>query len=73
MSEADPIAQQHFDRFVADVGARPLSLGCSTVAHRDLGFCSSCATVAWELDGWRLLAMAERGMVDWTEPGVVQT
>lgn len=49
---------------------RELALGCSKVAHRDLGFCSLCVPPAdrnrdfgilTELSGWRLLAMAERG------------
>lgn len=49
-------------------------LGCSTVAHRDLGYCSGCLSphddgktvgAARELAGWRLLAMAERGVPPW--------
>lgn len=72
MTGADPQARRHLDRFLADVGKRPLRLGCSTVSHRDLGFCCSCVdvTVGEEVAGWRLLAMAERGMVDWTKQEV---
>jgi len=52
-------------------------LGCSLSAHRDLGYCSGCPPTperheagerrlgaAYELAGWRLLAMAERGVPD---------
>lgn len=50
---------------------KPPRLGCSTVAHRELGFCAGCFDrnvndprlgTAHELSGWRLLAMAERGL-----------
>lgn len=37
-------------------------LGCDLTAHRDLGFCAVCRTAPTELLGWRLLAMAERGI-----------
>jgi hypothetical protein len=54
--------------------AQPIRLGCNTVAHRDLGFCSGCAVPGkkaadeigplMELSGWRLMAIAERGVPD---------
>lgn len=39
-------------------------LGCELNAHRDLGFCAWCPgkTKEDELQGWRLLAIAERGV-----------
>ena len=44
-------------------------LGCSLVAHRDLGYCAHCPSpdmytpsIDREIAGWRLLAMAERGV-----------
>lgn len=44
-------------------------LGCSLVAHRDLGYCAHCPSpdmytpsIDREVAGWRLLAMAERGV-----------
>lgn len=44
-------------------------LGHELTAHRDLGFCQFChpAGVQGELMGWRLLAMAERGVPDQLE------
>jgi hypothetical protein len=44
--------------------AHPPRLGCGLVAHRDLGFCSACHKhgSSGEITGWRLLAMAERGI-----------
>jgi hypothetical protein len=53
--------------------AHPIRLGCSTVAHRDLGFCSACVVPSKAADtigrmiensGWRLMAIAERGYPD---------
>jgi hypothetical protein len=77
MTDTDPHARQMLTDYAAQHG-RPLGLGHSTVSHRDLGYCSACVReggrsdgVALELNGWRLLAMAERGMVDWTRPGVI--
>ena len=40
-------------------------LGCSLVAHRDLGFCAACQRDDGdlrEIAGWRSLAMVERGI-----------
>lgn len=72
MSDAEPQVRQHLDRFLAEVGKHPPRLGCSMVSHRDLGFCCSCreAALGEEVAAWRLLAMAERGMVDWTKDEV---
>jgi hypothetical protein len=58
--------REHFDRHVAHY-RRPVRLGCSTIAHDRLGFCAVCVRltegrdtgVGAELNGWRLLAMAE--------------
>lgn len=69
MSDVDPIAREHLEQIAARHG-RPMRLGCSTVAHRDLGFCAACVPdsgqerfgAATELSGWRLLAIAERGI-----------
>lgn len=53
--------------------AQPIRLGCSTVAHRDLGFCAGCAVPGKaadeigpliELSGWRLMSLAEKGHPD---------
>ena len=51
--------------------AHPARLGCSLVAHRDLGFCTGClraddgvCAADLELAAWRLLAAAERGVPD---------
>jgi hypothetical protein len=42
----------------------PPRLGCSLVAHRDLGFCAGCRgyDTSQELIAWRILAMRERGI-----------
>jgi len=87
MTDADPRSRQMLADYTARY-ARPLALAHSTVAHRDLGFCSLCVRAAVEdgtaddghpitdpggfparveLSAWRLLAMAERGMDDWTK------
>lgn len=49
--------------------ARPATIGHDLTAHRDLGFCQACHPqgMSGELIGWRLLAMAERGVPD--QPG----
>lgn len=58
---------------LADMRARlerDPGLGCSLVAHRDLGFCSHCpvpyddGTQGWrrEIAAWRLLSMAQEGV-----------
>lgn len=67
MSDVDPLARQRLTEYAARHG-RPLGLGHSTVAHRDLGYCSACVReggredgAVYELTGWQLLAMAERG------------
>jgi hypothetical protein len=64
-------ARQMLNAYAARHGAPPV-LGCSLVAHRDLGYCSGCRSphdgqrngADRELAGWRLLAMAERGVPD---------
>jgi hypothetical protein len=64
-------ARQMLENYAARHGAQPV-LGCSLVAHRDLGFCSNCRSphdgqrnrMEREIAGWRLLAMAERGVPD---------
>jgi hypothetical protein len=58
--------RDHLDRYRRDC-ARPIELGCSTIAHAKLGYCAVClrrdegpdAAASLELAGWRLLAMAE--------------
>ncbi len=68
---ADTSARRMLDGYAARHGTPPI-LGCSLVAHRDLGFCSGCRSPydgqrngpERELAGWRLLAMAERGVPD---------
>lgn len=65
----DSTARQMLDDY-ARRHSGGLRLGCSLVAHRDLGYCSNCVSphdgervgVDRELAGWRLLAMAERGI-----------
>lgn len=49
----------------AAYGTEP-RLGCDLAAHRDLGFCAHCpvGSVRIEVTGWRLLALAERGVPD---------
>jgi hypothetical protein len=67
----DNPSRQMLDAYAARHGGPPL-LGCSLVAHRDLGYCSGCRSphdgkcngADRELSGWRLLAMAERGIPD---------
>lgn len=56
--------------------AGPPTIGHELAAHRDLGFCAACVRGRWtdgtsdgygqaqELTGWRLLALAERGVPD---------
>lgn len=43
---------------------QPPRLGCELNAHRDLGFCELCTPEGArnELAGWRLLAIAQRGV-----------
>jgi hypothetical protein len=58
--------RDHLDRLTAEVGSRPIQLGCVTVSHGRFGFCSVCvgraegpdAGAGTELSAWRLLAMA---------------
>lgn len=59
-------ARLELDRLAADRG-RPTGLGHELNAHRDLGYCAFCAPGGLggamdELQGWRLLAIAERGV-----------
>lgn len=68
-SSGDPTSRQMLEGWAARHGAPP-ALGCSLVAHRDLGLCSACRSPydgkrndpEREMAGWRLLAMAERGI-----------
>lgn len=70
---AEPVIDTRSANVLADLRAdysREPRLGCSLVAHRDLGFCASCIRtpdpytkpVDVELTGWHLLAMAQRGV-----------
>ena len=59
-------ARRELDRLAAERG-RPAGLGHELNAHRDLGFCAGCVPLGFggatdELHGWRLLAIAERGV-----------
>lgn len=66
----DDVSRRMLAGMAARHGRQP-RLGCSTIAHRDLGFCARCIDspsgdprlgASYELSGWRLLAMAQRGM-----------
>lgn len=65
----DSTSRRMLTDYAARHGADP-GLGCSLTAHRDLGYCSACTSphdgkrngAERELAGWRLLAMAERGI-----------
>lgn len=61
MTPAEKVAEQIEQRRVY---ARPPRLGCSLVAHRDLGYCGECHPHGprGELTGWQLLSMRLRGM-----------
>lgn len=69
MPDEDSTSRRMLTDFAARHGAEP-GLGCSLVAHRDLGMCSACKSphdgqrngAKRELACWRLLAMAERGV-----------
>lgn len=60
----DALSAQMLNQYRARHGSAPARLGCGLVAHRDLGFCSACHEhgSSGEVTGWRLLAMAERGI-----------
>jgi hypothetical protein len=66
-------AREHLNALTEEY-AHPARLGCELSAHRDLGFCAMCARPGasrlaqdTELMGWRLLAIAQRGVARWTE------
>ena len=70
--DAHPPARRLLDDMRVRYG-RAARAGCELNAHRDLGFCAFCALpdhivhvtpVDVELAGWRLLAMAQRGIPD---------
>lgn len=58
-------AAERFATF-ADRHRCEIAPGCSSVAHRKIGFCGSCQTVRWteESLGWRLLASAQDEAAD---------
>lgn len=66
-SSSAPDAIDREQRWVREsAGApRPISLGCSTISHARLGFCSACeprrkpGDLPLELLGWRLLALRD--------------
>jgi hypothetical protein len=67
----DAQSRRMFEDFSARHRRPASQLGCSLPAHRDLGFCALCIGQAHrnrefgrstEIAGWRLLAMAERGI-----------